>query len=307
MTVGLVSATSILEDAIAQLDPAVRAKYRGIEQERHDASDGVDGSLRRLEEAREAAMRARYAATAAADADKRDIRRRQGTSEPPSPAVEASANRRVQAEEVERARRVAHDDAVQRFSVAQRLLASVQDVIRRTDATALGPILLTRGKPKQPSDVAADLTRVRDGIAQVAAERAALDRAPVPLVEASQRLDDFLDGLAAQWDPPVDFMRPAYSPPAPDSVYPYKPIVLLANLVPLREAWHARLKAAYERQPASVATADRPARAAELDTRLRQLELAEEQIVLEGALAGHTIQRRPDASALIVLTSVLAE
>ena len=64
---------------------------------------------------------------------------------------------------------------------------------------------------------------------------------------------------------------------------------------------------AYETPSASVPTKDRPALAARLDERLRQLELAEEQIVLEGALAGHTIQRRPDASALIVLTSVLAE
>jgi hypothetical protein len=129
----------------------------------------------------------------------------------------------------------------------------------------------------------------------------------VPLAEAAARLDDHLDGLAAQWEPPVsDFMRPAYAPPSPDSFAPYKLIVLLANLAPLRDALHARLKATYATQPASVPSADRPAHAADLATRQRQLEVQEELLILEAAQAGHTIARRPDADPAIVLCAVLS-
>jgi hypothetical protein len=304
----LVNADSVLEDKIAQLDPSVRAKFRMLEADRNDASDAVDGTQRRWEESRDPLQHARYAASAAQAADRQNIWRRQGGKQPPSPAVEASAARVKQAEELEGARREARDDAVQRFTVAQRLLASVQDLIRRTDVTELPAILLTpRSTPTKPADVAADLTRVRDGIAQVVLERTALDRAPVPLVEASRRLDDLLDGLATQWDPPVgDFTRPAFTPPSPDSLFPYKPIVLLANLAPLRDALHARLKAAYATQPASVPSADRPARAAELANRQRRLEVAEEHAILAAAQAGHVIQRRPDADPLVVLTAVLS-
>jgi hypothetical protein len=308
----LVSADSVLEDRIAQLNPAVRAKYRVLERERDDFSDAVDGAQRRWEQAREPAYRARIAATAAAERDAHDMgriarQRKSGKPEPPSPEAAATAARLAQAEEVERARRAAHDDASQRFSTAQKLFAACQALVRSTDNPAqLAPILLTR-KAKKPSDVAADLPRLRDGIVQVTAERAALDRAPVPLVEASRRLDDLLDGLAAQWDPPVSaFTRPDFQMPSPEELWPYKPTALAANLPEWRNAYHARLTAAYATQPASVATADRPARAADLVNRQRQLELAEEQILLEAEQAGHSIQRRPDADPLVVLCAVLS-
>jgi hypothetical protein len=312
-TLALTSADSILEDRLAQLDPAVREKYRSLEQDRHDASDAVDGTQRRWEEAREPAYRARIAATAAADKDKHDMGRiargrHTGKPEPPSPAAETSAARLTQAEELERARREARDDAVQRFTVAQRILAGVQEVIRTTDAAALQPIRPPRGTPTKGTDVGAEIDRLRVDIGKVVAERTALAVAPVPLAEAAQRLDDHLDGLAAQWEPPVgDYVRPVYAPSGADSFSPYKPIVLLANLAPMRDALHARLRSVYERQPASVPSADRPARAADLATRQRQLELAEEQLILEAEQAGHLIARRPDADPRVVLTAVLAE
>src|SRR5262249_19233394 len=136
----------------------------------------------------------------------------------------------------------------------------------------------------------------------------ALDAAPVPLAEAAARLDDFLDRAARQWDPVTAyFTAPSYTPPSLDDLLPYKLLTLLAALPEVRAAFHARLCSAYERLPASVATAERPARAAELANRQRQLELQEEHLILEAEQAGHMIARRPDADPLVVLTSVLAE
>jgi hypothetical protein len=171
------------------------------------------------------------------------------------------------------------------------------------------PIVVERRGPKTPRDAAADLDRVRGDIATIAAELQALDAAPVPLTEAAARLDDYLDALAQQWDPPVaiDFAGATYRPPAPDTYWPYKPIVLLAALPPVRAALHARLKAAHATLPAAVATADRAALRAQLLARRRAAELEEEGIVLEAELAGITIRRREDASPDLVLRAVLAE
>jgi hypothetical protein len=313
-TLTTVSAAGVLEERVSQLAEPVRQKYRMLEDDRHDASDAVDGTARRLEAAREPTYRARLAATAAADKDRHNMdriarQRHSGRPEPPSPEVEATAARLAQALDVERARRAAHDEAVHRFSVAQRLLAGVQDLLHRTDATALPPILLTRRRtPTTPTDVGADLAHLRDGIAEVVREREALARAPVSHVEAAARLDDFLDGAARQFDPATSyFTAPSYTAPSLDDLLPYKLFVLLAALPEVRAAFHEKLAKAYEKQVASVPSKDRPARAADLASRLRQLELQEELLVLEAEQAGHVIQRRPDADPLVVLTSVLAQ
>jgi hypothetical protein len=308
----VLSGDNLLEERISQLAEPVRQKYRMLEADRHDASDAVNGTQRRWEEAREPLMRARIAAESADNADKHNMdriarERHSGKPEPPSLVAQRATATLAHAEELERARREAREVATERFAAAQGALASVQDLIRTTDAAALPPILLTRRRTP-PTDMGADLARVRDGIAEVAAERAAFNRTPVPHGEAAARLDDFLDGAARQFDPAMSyFTAVSYAAPSLDDLLPYKLFVLLAALPEVRAAFHAKLAKAYETPSASVPTKDRPALAARLDERLRQLELAEEQIVLEGALAGHTIQRRPDASALIVLTSVLAE
>ena len=149
---------------------------------------------------------------------------------------------------------------------------------------------------------------MRADIAQVTVEQRTLDAAPVPSDEAERRLDDYLSGLAAQWTPPVaiDFtMGTDYRPPSPDDYAPHKVAVLLANLPPLRDVLRARLRSAYERLPASVPSAERPAHAADLVNRRRQLELQEEQLILEAAESGMAIARRPDADPVVVLTTVL--
>jgi hypothetical protein len=312
-TMAVVNADRLLEDRIAELDPAVRAKYRALEQDRHDASDAVDGTQRRWEESREPLMRARIAAESADNADRHDMgriarQRHSGKPEPPSLVAQRATAALAHAEELERTRREAREVATHRFTVAQQLLAGVQDLLRRTDATALPAIMLTRrSPPAKATDVGAEIDRLRADVAKVVAERSALAVAPVPFNEAEKRLDDHLDALAAQWEPPVgDYMRPAFQPPSGDSYAPYKPIVLLANLAPLRDALHARLKAAYATLSASVPSADRSARVTDLANRQRQLELAEEYLVLESALAGAPIARRADADAAVVLCAVLS-
>jgi hypothetical protein len=61
------------------------------------------------------------------------------------------------------------------------------------------------------------------------------------------------------------------------------------------------------RRPPSRHTARGSGARAQVLDRRRQLELAEEQIVLEGALAGVTIPRRGDMSPDVVVRAVLAE
>jgi hypothetical protein len=311
-TMAVVNADTVLDERVSQLPEQIRGKYRALERERDDSSDGVNGAQQRWEQAREPLMRARIDAQATANADRYDMgriarQRHSGKPEPPSPAAETSAARLTHAEELERARREARDAAIARFTVAQRILAGVQEVIRTTDAAALQPIRPPRGTPTKGTDVGAEIARLRVDIGKVVAERTALAVAPVPLAEAAQRLDDHLDGLAAQWDPPVsDYTRPAFQPSS-DGLVPYKLIVLLANLAPLRDALHGRLKETYATLPASVPLAERPAAYADLDHRLHHLEQQEEGLILESALAGATLLRRADASPAIVLCCVLAE
>jgi hypothetical protein len=79
-------------------------------------------------------------------------------------------------------------------------------------------------------------------------------------------------------------------------------------LVPeIRAAYHAAAERAYARPgtPAPVPVVEYAARLATLAERRRQLEIAEEQIVLEAAESDMTIARRPDADPVIVLTTVL--
>jgi len=203
---------------------------------------------------------------------------------------------------------VTRDEAVARFNAAQQLVAACQDMIRATDPAELPPILLTRGQSKTTREAAVNLARLRGDIAKIGGELQALAAAPVPLAEAAARLDDFLDGAARQWDPATGyFTATSYTAPSLDDLLPYKLLPLLAALPEVRAAFHARVAAAYPKLPASVPSKDRAAFRAQLLDRRRQLELAEEQIVLEGALAGVTIPRRADASADVVVRAVLAE
>jgi hypothetical protein len=301
------------EELVATLPAPVAQKYRDLEEQRDAAHGALVAALTRAQDAHRDLVSAQAAATIAQDTDKRDVdrfnrQRQSGAPEPPSPRAVAALAALDRARDREGSRRQARDEAQAAWEVADRLLAAVHGVLgANADPSLLVPVVVERRGPKAPREAAVELERVRGAIATIAAELQALDAAPVPLAEAAARLDDYLDGLAQQWEPPVaiDFAGAAYRPPAPETYWPYRPIVLLAALAPLRAALHARLTAAYATLPAAVATADRaPLRARLLDRR-RQAELVEEGIVLEAELAGITIRRREDASPDVVLRAVL--
>jgi hypothetical protein len=302
------------EEIVARLPEPVARKYRDLE-DRRDAAHGTSvAALTRAQDAHRELVSAQAAATIAQDTDRRDLDRitraqRSGAPEPPSPRAAAALAALDRARERDASRRRARDESQAAWESADRLLTAVRELVSTGDPALLVPVVVERRGPKPPREAAADLERVRGEIATIAAELQALDRAPVPLAEATARLDAYLDDLAQQWDPPVaiDFAGAAYRPPSPDTYWPYRPIVLLAALAPLRAALHARLTAAYATLPAAVATADRAGLRAQLLDRRRQAELVEEGIVLEAELAGITIQRREDASPDVVLRAVLAD
>jgi hypothetical protein len=314
MTFAVVTDASLFEELIARLPEPVARKYRDLEDQRDRLHGSLVAALTTWQDAHRELTSAQAAAAIAQDADRRDVdrfnrARQSGRPEPPSPRAAAATAALDRARDREGSRRKAREESEAAWQVADRLLTAVRELLRAGDPALLVPVAVERRGAKTPREAAGDLERVRRDIATIAAELQALDAAPVLLAEAAARLDDYLDGLAQQWDPPVaiDFAGAAYHPPAPDTYWPYRPIVLLAALAPLRAALHARLKAAYATLPAAVATMERPARRARLLDRRRQAELVEEGIVLEAALAGITIRRREDASPDVVLRAVLAD
>jgi hypothetical protein len=149
---------------------------------------------------------------------------------------------------------------------------------------------------------------VRGTLAALAKETKALAVAPIPVAEASERLDRWLTALAGSYDPAVlIFSTPEYMTPSPDTFAPYKLTPLLATLPAWREALHARLTASYAALPASVPSGDRPALAASLAQRRRALEVEEEAIVLRAQRQGLELARRADADAAVVLCVVLKD
>src|SRR5262249_20792584 len=169
-------------------------------------------------------------------------------------------------------------------------------LLRSSDPTQLAAVVVERRGPKAPRDAAVDLERVRAEIAKVAAEHQALDAAPVPLAGAAAELGGFLAGARRRRGPGRSyFTAPNHTAPSIDDLLPYKIFPLLAALPEVRAAFHARVAAAYPKLPASVPTKDRAALRAQLLDRRRQLEVAEEQLVLEAAESGMAIARRPDA------------
>jgi hypothetical protein len=309
----LVSDASRFEEIVDRLPPAVRAKFLGLQDQRDRLHGALVAAQTTWQAGRRELTSAQAAATIAQDTDRRDVdrfnrTRQSGTPEPPSPRAAAALAALDRAREREASRRRARDESQTAWEVADRLLTAVRELLRTSDPALLVPVVVERRAAKAPREAAVDLERVRAEIAKLAAEHQALDVAPVPLAEAAARLDDFLDEAARQFDPATSYFTAAsYTAPSLDDLLPYKLLTLLAALPEVRKAFHARVAAAYPKLPASVPTKDRAALRAQLLDRRRQLELAEEQIVLEGALAGATIPRRGDASPDVVVRAVLAE
>jgi hypothetical protein len=307
----LISRETVLEAQVAKLPTAVLQKFHRLQEERDAHEAAYTAAFAAWQLAHKQLGVAQADAAVAADADRRNLHRlaqerHAGTPLPPGDRAAATAAMLAHCQEREGSRRKARDESEARLMATNQLVAACSDLIRRTaDPAQLTPIVLTPGRAKTAREV--DVARVRGDIAKIAAELQALDAAPVPAAEAAARLDDFLNEAARQFDPATSYFTAAsYTAPSLDDLLPYKLLTLLAALPEVRAAFHARVAAAYPKLPAAVPTKDRAALRAQVVDRRRQLELAEEQIILEAEAAGYTIPRRPDADRDVVLRAVLA-
>src|SRR5262249_51175748 len=158
---------------------------------------GVLVALERWQSAQRELVSAQAVATAAEDADRRDVdrfnrARQSGTPEPPSPRAAAALAALDRARDREGSRRRAREESEAAWQVADRLLTSVRELLRTTDPALLVPVVVERRGPKAPRDAAVDLERVR-------ADREGRGRAPGARRRARaapggrRSLDDFLD------------------------------------------------------------------------------------------------------------------
>jgi hypothetical protein len=255
------------------------------------------------QDAKRELVSAEAAATTAQDADRRDVdrfnrARQSGTPEPPSPRAAAALAALDRARAREASRRRAREESEAAWQVADRLLTSVRELLRTSDPALLVPVVVKRRGPTAPRDAADDLERVRARISAATAELRAVEQAPVPPDGTAARIDTCFAQLAAQWEPPItDFMARDYRPPSHDQLMPYRLMAFFVLVPEVRAAYHAAAERAYARPgtPAPVPVMQYAATLATLAERRRQLEVAEEHIVLEAAESGMAISRRPDA------------
>ncbi len=150
---------------------------------------------------------------------------------------------------------------------------------------------------------------VRQQITETRRERDALAVAPLTKAEAADRIQAWLDEQAARARldlTAADFAHPGRSAGRPFQVPVRGGDQRGADLGPVLAAlFREQVKAAVlDALPAdadAIPMADRPGKLAELDARIRDLEGAEEALIVEAEAAGVEIQRRPDASPEAIL------
>lgn len=298
----LVTPNLLFETRLSELVSPIRAKYLALEDEvealRNAARSAVDAwevDHRRLVEARTA-----HAAAEHAEAHSMEVAaQKRHDKYVPTVRLTSAAAALARAEERAALKLAERDRVAQCAADAGAVLHALTKLINEAEPADLVPVVV----PRPTSTSAADLMRIRETLATIEREARALVVAPVPADQAHAALDAFLDRIASQYDPMVNaFAMPAQSQaPSPGDLVPYHWAPLLASLAPFREVLHTKLAAAYTSFPASLTDKDRAAGARSLVDRRRQLETQEEALIL----AGTGFQRRADASARVVLTTLL--
>ena len=166
---------------------------------------------------------------------------------------------------------------------------------------------------RDPARVTAALATVRAELATIAADRAAVERAPVPLAVATERALAVLDGIA-RWTPDVrGFFGAGYDPRFYADATALVPSMLEAEdrfracvLVLLGEAIRGKVTAALKEAAAdlgeqTLAPAERAKRLAALDAKARAAALREELLLSALEAAGVETLRREDAEPEVVL------
>jgi hypothetical protein len=165
------------------------------------------------------------------------------------------------------------------------------------------------------TDADARLAKLRADIARVREELTVLDRAPLPLTEATAQLHARIDALATE-APLATLVAPFRTagaagerilPPPESRDFTPTLCALLGDVLKVKLG--ATLAASYRTAdgPTPVPLADRAPRRQALRERLRVLEVEEERVILAAEAVGLAPLRREDADVDVVLTTTLAE
>ena len=173
------------------------------------------------------------------------------------------------------------------------------------EQSELQPILVPRPSGANP---AADVQRLREQLAGVLREATILMHAPIPLDEAIERQDAWLDAAAKDYTPPVlHFTTPSYVPPGLDAFTPTRVVAMWAAMPEWRALQRRLLREQYANLPAAVASDERASLAAALSSRRHALEVQEEALVLLAGTHGIELARRPNVDPVVALCVVLKD
>jgi hypothetical protein len=213
--------------------------------------------------------------------------------------------------QTEEARLAAEREALAPKWQAAARLADAADVLVRSGGAPTAPLVATTARARKAEPVAG-LVTVRAELAALDAEQRALSAAPKPVDEVLRAVDALVDELAARWDPPVNALFRAgtaapstalFVPAWDDRDRPYFDAWLHGDA--LKARLRATVLAAPEAQAAAVPTIQRARHVVALVAKRRGLEMEEETFAARAEMAGHDVDRRPDADAALVLAVVM--
>jgi hypothetical protein len=305
---GLVSPGSVFDDRLTRLPAPIRAKYfllaDQVETLRNAARAALEGwevEHRRLVEAR-----GRHAEATALEKRDPDVQAaRRAGQYAPGARLQAAEGQLALCEERAQGKVVERDRVAQAAADAGTMLHAITETISTSDPTELQPIRVSRPSGANP---ATDVRRLRQQLDGLLREEVTLRHAPVPLEEALERQDAWLDEAARRYQPPVlHFTTPAYVPPGFDAFAPFKATEMWAALPAWRDLQRQRLREQYANLPAAVASDERASLAAALTTRRQALERQEEALVLLAGTQGIELARRPDVDPVVALCMVLKD
>lgn len=171
--------------------------------------------------------------------------------------------------------------------------------------------------PKNPSRTRELLTKVRSEIAALTQKRETVIGAPLPKVEAAQRINAMVDQLAGECRglptlaasaavPWTTIEVGTFSLRGNSSVDAHGGVQLAVAAGPLLcwllgDTIKQRLIESLPADAGSIPMADRPAQIAKLDAALQPLAADEESLASQLEVAGEAVARRPDADPALIL------
>jgi hypothetical protein len=208
-----------------------------------------------------------------------------------------------------------------RWQIVARLFQSCRDWVEATPIGAVAPIVVSYARVADPR---AEVATIRERLVALAAEAAAITRAPVPLAEALARLEAQRTTVAARVAARRADAVPAFFSPrgvtdailvgrSPGFGTSGREIEeVLRELADARflatvGEWETAIRAHRGNGTTTIASADRPQRLAALARERAALDQQEEALVLAAERDGFTLDRRGDAEPSVVVCVLLAD